>query len=301
MKNPTWPNNLHDRPLFSVHVGAKNPPKTRSPRSSPARLHSSAQGDYNSNHHFPPTTNHPGVYIPTFPYAPPGLSTEFIWECEYDKLPRSFFQQLFPVDTHRKEYYTPRRDTMIQDGPASVHGIHHGKRHYYPPREVDHMNNLLYDRGGGGWTTETGQEYSPSHTPSSASPIYNNSDQSLAESSFTSSSSSASHSRSPHEVEMHVNRLKELWTDAKHGKGSVSDLKREVNGFADDNGIAHRERIAQIGYGRVMKGSMAEPIQYNHRFREESDPGWKEHLHHLRVADIGYGRVMKGGLMEPIS
>ncbi|KAJ3063881.1 hypothetical protein HDU98_000354, partial [Podochytrium sp. JEL0797] len=235
-KRPTWPNTLHDRPAFS--------PSTR----------------LSSTH--TPTTGHPAVFVPQ---GPPGVSTEFMWECEYEKLPVSFFEEYFSGG-EEEERYGETRDLMIE--PQDTRYLYGGKRHF--GEESDHVAALL---GG----VDLPLQKKESRDPEADSEV-----------------------RKLHGL---WNRVKEGTARVSDMKAEIRNWREmERERGAETAELLHRDKVAATGFGRVLKGQSVEPIRGPSR-REgggEVDPEVMEEYHRHRVADIGFGRVPRGGRMEPV-
>ncbi|KAJ3078436.1 hypothetical protein HDU99_000586 [Rhizoclosmatium hyalinum] len=265
----SWPNDLDERPLFTT---------LRHQKSQRTQNSSLNKTDYSQTHHVPPTIGHPGVHIPSLAYAPPGLSTEFMWECEYEKLPLSFLADHFPVKP--APLYPARRDTLLH--PSSMRFSEYGGKQHFE-EDVDHVTELL--GGEGVASMSVGMNHGPEYYGAEV--------------------------HTENEVNHELDRLKDMWKDVKKGSVTVDAMNAEMNRWRNgedsvDSGTdvserLHQEKVAKTGFGKVLKGQMHEPIRYlNQQHSNETDPGWKEHLHELRVADIGYGRVPRGVTPEYI-
>ncbi|KAI8842737.1 hypothetical protein BJ741DRAFT_591741 [Chytriomyces cf. hyalinus JEL632] len=247
---------------------------------------------YNHNHTYrqtsrPATSGHPAVFIPgSTTTAPPGLSTEFMWECVYDKLPS--FQ--VPLGSTTNKAAT----TRAVDG--GIEGLQQQQQRRHFPPQFDHVSFALDGYPEARYTTR----YADINPHASSSEYNRDRERSKMKRMWRDAQLDSSASVSAGDLKAEMDRWRQMEAE-RGGKSSGQERWTQTNGVSADAVMArHQDAVSKIGYGRAGKGGMVEPVWYEPQVFPV-DPRMQKYAHERNVADIGYGRNGRGSLYERIS
>ncbi|KAJ3236167.1 hypothetical protein HDU81_011099 [Chytriomyces hyalinus] len=249
------PNTLSNRALFSTYTANQ-----------PANMN-------NHNTHRqtqrPGTAGHPAVFIPgSATTAPPGLSTEFMWECVYDKLPS------FQVPQQQEHFVNKEKKTRAMELDVGIDGS--GRKHF--PPQFDHVASAL-----DGYPDARYTRYA-SANPQRSKEYSRDRERGRVKKMWRDAQLDSSASVSAADLKAEMDQWRQM--EAESG-GRRSGQQKWTPGMSADAVVArHQDEVSKIGYGRAGKGGMVEPLWYEPQVFP-SDPRMQKYAHERNVADIG--------------